>query len=426
MRLEGGSWWRSQPRGARFVAFRACGRGRLRPRLRHLDFPYADAAGLQTDDAFLAACWRISRDTLASSTTDVLVDTCHREGVLWTMDACASGLAGWHLHGDQRPWGRSLSLIARGIDAEGVPQAVVPAQGSILFDQTCWWLRALADWHLHTGDLTLPAEAAPAARRFLGLCRRLLADDPLFTPPEWSWHFVDWAVIDKRRWSLPVNALLCDGAAAAAGLAAALGDPALAAVAEDLHARLQPALGRFFDPAIGAFRCHLDAGGGTLPAAWACAPHQTGAMHGIHANALALLAGGGSAGQRAAAAGHLAGLLRQPPGGTANDFGPGWSRLILGVASSHGHGEAAWHHVRALCSPLIEAGCPTWPERFGRLEIHNSAHGWGAALASWLVEHGAGLRPLAPGYSRHVSQPASWWRGRYRLRTATAELISGS
>jgi hypothetical protein len=87
--------------------------------------------------------------------------------------------------------------------------------------------------------------------------------------------------------------------------------------------------------------------------------------------------------------------------------------------------DAAWSQVRALCTPLIEAGCPTWPERFGGTPVHNSAHGWGAALASWLVEHGAGLRPLAPGYGRHVCQPASWWQGRYRLRTPAGELTAG-
>jgi hypothetical protein len=423
--LRDGAWWRSQPRGARFVTFRACGSGRFRPRLRRLDFPYAAHAGLETGDPFLAALWRISRDTLASSSTDVLVDTCHREHVLWTMDACASGLASWHLHGDGRLWGRCLDLIGRGVDAEGVPQAVVPADGSVLLDQTCWWVRSLADWHLHTGDRDLLAATAPAVRRFLGLCLRLLGDDPLFTAPAWSWHFVDWAAIDKRRWSLPINALLCDAAAAGGTIASAIGDRELAAVAATLHARLLPQLARFFDPSVGAFRCHLADGGGDLPPDWACQPHAATAPHGIHANALALHAGAGDATQQAAAASHLGRLLRQAPGGADNAFGPGWSRLILGAASAHGAGDAAWSQVRALCTPLIEAGCPTWPERFGGTPVHNSAHGWGAALASWLVEHGAGLRPLAPGYGRHVCQPASWWQGRYRLRTPAGELTAG-
>jgi hypothetical protein len=419
VRLAGGIWQRSQPRGLRFATLRASAPCRLRPLVTTLDFPWRDDAGLVTEDGFLAALWRTSAANLASSACDVLVDTCHREHVLWTMDACASGLASWHLHGDPRLWGRCLALIARGIDADGAPQAVVPAQGPCLIDQTCWWARGLADWHLHTGDRDLPAEAAPALTRFLRLCARDLAAEGLYHPPRWSWHFVDWAEIDKRRWSLPINALLLDAADSALGLAAALGDADLAAAAAPLASALRPGIGRFLADG-GAVLANLPGPDEGAVQDWARQPHTPGAPASVHALALAVRVGGPAL--RAAAADRLTALLGGRPRHGPTLFGPGWAALILAAAPR----AVAWSHVRALYGPYLEAGCPTWPETFGdpRDQIHNSAHGWGAAVASWLVEAVVGLRPAAPGWRTVAWDPAPWFRGTYRLRLPAGEIVA--
>lgn len=420
VRVTGGRWQRSQPRGLRFATWRVSAPCRLRPLLATLDFPWRDDATLATDDAFLAGLWRTAAANLASSACDVLVDTCHREHVLWTMDACASGLASWHLHGDPRLWGRCLSLIARGIDADGAAQAVVPAQGPCLFDQTCWWARGLADWHRHTGDRDLPAETAPALARFLRLCARDLSPEGFYHPPRWTWHFVDWAEIDKRRWSLPINALLLDAADSAASLAATLGDRDLAAAAAPLAAALRPAIDRFLvgDPAAILQRLPGPDEGPVQD--WTRQPHSPDAPTGVHALALAARVGGPR--MRARAIGQLSALLAAPPRSGPTRFGPGWAAVVLGAAPR----EDAWAHARALYRPYLEAGCPTIPESFGEAptQVHNSAHGWGAAIGTWLVETVVGLRPAAPGWGAVAWDPAPWFRGSYRLRLPAGELVA--
>ncbi len=405
----GQTWWRSQPRGARFVAIAVDAPCRLRIGLRRIDFPYRAAAVLSAPDPFLAACWRTSAANLASSSLDALVDTCHREQVVWTMDACVAGAAGFALHGDARLWRRSLDLIGRGIDGDGVPQAVVPAAGSVLPDQTCWWVRSLVDCHDRTGDGDLLAEAAPAVRRFLRFLGGML-DHGAIVPPDWCWHFIDWAVIDKRPWSFPINALAADAAAAGLAIADRIGDAALAEQAGPLAAALRAALPRF--AAADGVRMHVPAPGAAWPLPPASvAPHDAAVDIGIHAQALAVELGVGGAAARSA----LARLLVQPPRRPDNGFAPGWAGRILGAASAAGLHAEAWGHVCALYGPYLDAGCPTWPEAFRdpAAAVANTAHGWGAGLASWIVGHGVGLRWTAPGRVRIA--PAPWFHGEYRL-----------
>lgn len=130
-----------------------------------------------------------------------------------------------------------------------------------------------------------------------------------------------------------------------------------------------------------------------------------------------------SAGRACARAiGQLSALLAAPPRSGPTRFGPGWAAVVLGAAPR----EDAWAHARALYRPYLEAGCPTIPESFGEAptQVHNSAHGWGAAIATWLVETVVGLRPAAPGWSAVAWDPAPWFRGSYRLRLPAGELVA--
>ena len=111
-------WERLQPRGFRFLTVRAAGTGRCRfaLRARTVEYPFPDEKPLACADAALQAIWSTSARTLRSCAGDVFVDTCARENVLWTLDACVAGEAAWHTFGETALWRRCLLLIAEGID----------------------------------------------------------------------------------------------------------------------------------------------------------------------------------------------------------------------------------------------------------------------------------------------------------------------
>ena len=225
---ENRSWMGLTPRGFRFLTVKVTGSGHCQFRLQAqaVEYPYFKENQFQCDDAFLQAVWDTSLATLRAATTDVIGEPA-RENVLWTFDACVGGKAAYYSFGDTAMWRHCLELVAQGIDADGIPNAVVPAGYSfmVLIDQALYWVQSCKEYFWATGDRAFLAQQAPAIQRLLHFCQQHMTDDNLFIPPSFAWHWVDWAPLNKEPYSMPINGMLLLAAQAANAVARGAGHP---------------------------------------------------------------------------------------------------------------------------------------------------------------------------------------------------------
>ena len=210
--LGNGHWMGITARGCRFLTLKitGTGSGELQLACRIVDYQFPANATLTTADPFMQAVWKVSDASIRSSSNDVFVDTCSRENNAWSLDSCHQGKAAFYTFGETKLWRRSLLLVMQGIDEAGIPHAVNPAERTyaILFDQTMQCVGSCWDYYMATADVSLLREAAPAITRLATLCEQHITTDNLFVPPAYSWHWVDWAAIERDPYSLPVNCLL--------------------------------------------------------------------------------------------------------------------------------------------------------------------------------------------------------------------------
>lgn len=339
-------------------------------------YPFDEPVTPDFSESWMRDVWDTSVRTLRSSCFDAIVDTCSREQMCWTLDACLAGEATYVTFGECSLWRRCLQLIGQGIDEHGCPRAVVPADVSfmVLFDQTLYWLVSCERYVAKTMDRSLIDEIAEPAERLLTLCRSQVTSEKLFVPPDYSWHFVDWAPIPRMAYSMPINAMM----AWACDAAIALYDSAIGKV---LSPCLRDALQHFFDDAAGCYRNHnepkVDVG---VQSTFNHVQHTV--SHGIHANGLALqLQLPGDEHRKRVNAWMLKQLAE--PFTSASVMGPGWVALLLEPLVCDGHGDAVQDYLRSVHGRYVKHGVPTWPEGFGGNEsvyVYNTAHGWGAAV----------------------------------------------
>ena len=390
-------WQTLQPRGCRFVTVRIGGKEpcRFQPGFEALDYPFESRVRLTCENEELLRYWNTSAETLRSCSNDVIVDTCARENSLWTFDATVSGKAAFLTFGDAALWRHCLWMIAQGIDEEGIPAAVIPAQPNfmVLFDQTMQWVVSCWEYLLCTGDNVLIQEIAGPMERFLRLCSSAVTAEDLFVPPDYSWHFVDWAPLDRRAYSLPANAALWRCCTAAARLAERRSP--LAALAGDLCERLAPAIERFFEIQAGLYRDHI------VPAVeiavengFNSTPLREVIPHSLHGNLqIAGLLDPLSERRRRILKTTAAWLAE--PSAPRVKFGPGWTQILLHPFLEAGYCQEVLAFLGATYGRQLATGSPTWPETF-ELQKYNTAHGWGSAVNSLIVQGLLGFRPLDP------------------------------
>lgn len=385
---EAGSSWQSlRARGGRFVTLRIAGKEpcEVQMDIAAMEYPLPQARPLETDIGWLARAWEISAATLRSCCTDGIVDTCARENALWTFDACVAGKAVYHTFGDRQLWRHCLWLIGRGIDEWGIPSAIVPTSASfmVIFDQAFRWVISCEEYVRLTGDESLIGEVADPMGRLLEAAEDALTVDDLFVPPGYAWHWVDWAPLDRRAYSLPVNAVLLLAVRAANALS-----PDFGPITLRMATRLAPALARFRED-DGLYRDHVAAPEGIdMGNDFLTTPPEECLRRSFHGNALMASVLLGT--ERQAVVNRLSEWLGKD-GDPALKFGPGWLQILLQPLVEGGHGTVVLEYLRACYGAAVEAGVPTWGEGFP-FTVHNSAHAWGATLNSLIAETGLGLR----------------------------------
>lgn len=406
-----GLWQSCGQRGFRFLIVKIAGHGqcRFRPACRLFTYPFAQNVAFSCSAPLIQDLWKTSINNLLASTNDVIVDTCSRENVLWTIDACVSAKAAAYTFGETAMWRRCMDLIAQGIDEQGMPCTVVPSDGLFmrLYDQAMHWVISSRDYYYFTADDDFLRHITNPIHRFLHACARAISEENYFVPPSHSWHWIDWAPVCKESYALPVNALLLLAVQAAGDLAKRSGDATLAATVADIERRLRPALDAFYDERMGAFGARIE------PRVPLPAPSVMGSSidgwretfpYGLHANALAVQAGVGTEEQRRSALDRTADVLRQAPG-NENYFGIGWTDMLLAPFFNQ-HSDAAMTCLNNRFGPMIQAHYPTWGEAFTS-PPHNTAHGWGASVNALLIQSVLGLKHAEPGWQEVTLSPAA-------------------
>jgi alpha-L-rhamnosidase len=412
IRLEkGGKVWQvHRGRGFRYLTVKITGSGScsFRPLAKTLDYPFKESARLETGEPFVQTLWDISKENIRSSTNDAYVDTCSRENLLWTMDACATAKAAFYSFAESDMWRHCLKLVAMGIDQDGNPAAVVPTDcPSPLMGQTMHWVTSSYEYFLATGEKSLLEEIEEPLVRFLRLCKSGITAENLYIPPGYSWHWVDWASIDKRPYSLPINGLLLWASQYAVKIGSAVGSNRLKTLAGDMQKSLAKGISSFFSPGEKAFLSRIEPKLPlSLPPVKPNSVNPKGPLPeaNIHGNILSIITGCGSPGERQQAMNHVVKLLNEPPG-PDNDIGMGYADILLTPVLDAGHISQARKKLDQLYGYFIESGQPTWGERASE-KHENTAHGWAASVNSLIVEGLIGLRPLSPGWKSFSFKPA--------------------
>ena len=420
------TWEAITGRGFRFMVVKIAGAGQcqFRPVCKSIDYQFPDNAEFECDEMFWMQAWSISKLNLRSSTNDVIVDTCSRENLLWVPDACISGKAAFYSFGETAMWRHCLSLAGMGIDKDGIPYSVVPAGDSFFSGMFCvavHWINSCYEYYMLTGDIGLLREVAYAIERFLRLCEQNITEENFFVPPSYAWHWIDWAYLDRRPYSLAMNAMILLGAKTGTQIANVVKNNTLADISDRIGKRLQNSTMQFFDKEVGAF-CSWIKPGIEIPMVHSWnhtldSDLEKIASHSLHANTIACLAGCGSEENRISAMRYASMFLNEPLG-PRNQFTPGMVDFLLRPLLQYGHSNEVISFIKRVYGAFLDAGAPTWGELFDGLKF-NTAHGWGASVNSLFVENIVGLKPAEHGWRRISFQPLEKCelKCRYSLRT---------
>lgn len=374
-------------------------------------------------DAKLTRLWEVGRHTVQMCALDGWVDCPGRESrqwlgdgvVMFDMAARAFGPTAWPL---QRQF---LTQVAEGQRNDGLARMVspgdIPTTAITIPDYSLLWILGLDRFLESTGDLLLVERVMPEIERTLSWFERASMGEALVSDvPEW--HFIEWADVDRRGWSMPINALYCGALRSAARLAQACERPRLARnwkLRADVVAK-----------ALNRFHWHADRQlfvDSVDPETTAQRPRAS-----QHGNALALLFGIAPEEARdtilsAISDNQRLKLTNAPP--IMIDAGPfDESFQVVRANSFFGHfvydaiagaGGLEWvlEELAAAYGPMIDAGATTLWESF--TPVASLCHGFSATPVYQLSKHVLGVAPLADGFAEFTVKPAGsaldWARG---------------
>ncbi len=380
--------WKSLSyKGFRFMTVRIAGNCKVSFSLicDIVEYPFGKSLKPKIDNAILSKTWDIACNTIRSSTTDYYVDTCERENCLWTFDACVTGKAAYDALGETKMWRRSLLAIARSIDQSGVPMSLaMPGDRlTLLLDQNLLWVHYCLDYYKITEDIDFLREIYPALCRLLDYSAKFVDEDDMYIPPKYSWHWIDWAEINRRPYSLPANAIFIIANDALSNISDILGNDAGLKKYKAAADKARCACERFYDFKKCAFLTHIEP------------PHEISEYneftfkkssenekyaYNIHANSLAIIAGIGNADMRKSASEHIANMLENDSASWMS-LGFGYIDLLLSPLLEFGKGELVIKYLENTFKRYCEGNYPTLGESIGA-GIYNTAHGWGSCVIS--------------------------------------------
>jgi alpha-L-rhamnosidase len=403
-------------RGCRFVTVVAYLKSDARIQLsaRHVHYP-VERLPFECSDETINAFWKKSDRTLQTCMLDTYIDCCNREQALWIFDACVQGIAAFYIYGDTALLRRSLEVTGDSALPGGLLRNVGPMMPCfmVMVDQTLEWLQTCLDYALLSGDVEFLLQIENSACDFMERCLKEMTSEGLLIPPPGTWHWNDWANLDRRPYSLLVNARLFGAACAGQRMAALCNSARLNKVSMRIRNILKKSLPRFYSPEEGAFLEHIDVGPGVenlrgdenlyplgFPAGFKV---NIQSPCSIHSNAVMLsnrlLDPDLFSEEMADGALNFLVTELSRDFNPVNQFGPGWIEKIFRPLFEYGQDRVAIRLIKRIGEHWGKGGAPTWPETFDANGKYNSAHGWGAAMNTLFGTCVLGITPLSPGFS---------------------------
>ena len=201
--------------------------------IRAVRYPFAKEGAFECSDPLLNRIWEIGRYTTEVNSQDHLEDCPYREQALWVVDAVVMAKVIYQTFGDTRLVRKCLLQGARIQNEDGSIPGTGPERNNFLLpDFNAYWFLGVYDYWKHTGDDEFVKELWQPILRLIGWFHAQEDENGLFSRADrdgW-WCFVDWAdYIDKRDRVTAVSCLYHKVVRKAALLAAAFGEPVLAA-----------------------------------------------------------------------------------------------------------------------------------------------------------------------------------------------------
>lgn len=229
-----------------------------------MDFEYLPLerrGSFRCDDERLNRIWDVSAYTLGLTMREVMVEGLKRDRWCWAGDAYQSFLMNYYLFADNGSVKRTLWAL-RGKDP-------VRRHVNTIMDYTFFWLAAVKDYYLFSGDRAFVEEIYPAMVTQTDFCLERLDANGMAVRKPGDWVFVDWAPKPLDNNSGPVafeQIMLVRGLEAMADCAAVCGKPEAAkdyaARAATLRAKIVPT---FWDERQGGLLHNLDKDGRQAP-----------------------------------------------------------------------------------------------------------------------------------------------------------------
>jgi len=384
--------------GARYLEFHIIGQARILS--AGLDSVGFEAMRTIPEMTGLGAFWtkarEVSAETLRLCLHEKYENCPWREQSICMYDARNQMLFGYPLWGNYAHARGMLDLFGQSLREDGHLAIAVPSGAKFNIPNfTFLWFRAMTEYVLYSGDLSLAKEYAPQMRLMLGkiLSRR---KGNLYVPPaEDLWNYCDPP--EMEYCADPPNAFynlyLVFALRAASDLFRLTGDPAYADTLKSEAERLGAAAERFyFDPERNAYADHLDPGG------------ERELFHG-HTQMLFLAAGLIPEERRKAVLDTLRSGVATFPALSALPW------LADGIFEFGGADDRAWFHgkLRSIYGAMLDAGAQTWWEvSLGKdygAGAGSLCHGWSALPAHYIASRILGVRPLEPGFRTFIADP---------------------
>lgn len=363
--------------------------------------------------------------TPAMNGKQVIDDGAKRDRIPYSGDLAIEGPVLLLAHADAMPVSNVLIDLANHQQPDGyIPPSPFDGYSLHLFDYPAWWVIALHDEVLYTGDVALAHRLWPALTRLLDDWYPSVtdADGLLSRPPASSaTRWGDYAFLPRGGEVTEDSANEVRALDDAAELADALGEPARSAAWRARAERVAAAINqRLWDGVAGAYVDSM----------------ASRDLHSQDANAFAIVAGVADPARRDAALAYLARMDERPWGNSfvdRDDWFSGASgrvypfisaeevaarftageddqaldqiRRTWGWMLAHDPGGTMWEAIGAGGSIASYAGAYT-----------SLAHGWSSGAATLLTNDLLGVVPTGLGFNRYDVMPhpgdVAWAQGR--------------
>jgi hypothetical protein len=392
-----------QPRGMRFLLLTA--RRVRRPlklnelRWETLGFPAEQKGSFSCSDPLLNRIWRTGIATLRACTSDVFMEEPCREQASSTAGARIAALLHYHAFGEAVLPRRSLLLAAQSQLPNGLLYGVFPAEapGCVPPDFTLHWIRALDEYHFHTGDLAALRLCRKTLENALSFFARHAGERGLLGPtPEWR-LFLDLAPgLDRRGLSATFNLLYLQALAAATRIGLALSESGLANHCRQAATTLAERIKTVFGTSEGSLLVEsvdLDTG-------------EPSDLVSQQATALAVLEGllPGQSPNAALAVKELLSMFPAPPC-TKVEAGPiraglFFRHFVHEAQARLGYGADALADIRNTWGWMLVQGAATWWKTMPPRANGGLCHAWSAHPTVFLTRHVLGFSPAEAGWRR--------------------------